>query len=311
MRQVYTFGLGFATDIGPQGRLGYTNRRLNARGYQFDSKLFISSVDSQLFGTFRWPRGNPEAEWVDVFGGFQRKRTDTSESDKVTLGLRVSRNRTPIWLETPYINFTGEDFRVGDQVAKSRLVTPGINWESTVGREISRIRSGRRIKFGIRGSLDGFVSDTSFLQLTGSTKWAIPVGKSSRLLGRVDLGFTLKEDFEELPASVRFFAGGDNSVRGYGFETLGPANDEGVITGGSYLATFSLEFDRLIAEKWSVAAFVDSGNAFDDFDVDFKTGVGLGLRWYSPLGPIRVDFAHPLDDASRSFRLHITLGPDI
>jgi translocation and assembly module TamA len=56
---------------------------------------------------------------------------------------------------------------------------------------------------------------------------------------------------------------------------------------------------------------VDSGNAFDDFDVDFKTGVGLGLRWYSPLGPIRVDFAHPLDDASRSFRLHITLGPDI
>lgn len=311
MRQIYTFGFGFTTDIGPQGRLGYTNRRLNDKGFQFDSKLFISSVDSQLSGILRWPRGNPEAEWVDVFGGYQQKRTDTSESDKVTLGLRVSRNRTPNWLETPYIYYTGEDFQVGEQLDQSRLVTPGITWESTVGREISRIRSGRRISFDIRGSLDSFVSDTSFLQLTGSTKWAIPIGASSRLLARADLGFTLKEDFEELPASVRFFAGGDSSVRGYGFETLGPANDEGIIIGGSYLATFSLELDRLIAEKWSVAVFMDTGNAFDDFDVDFKTGVGLGLRWYSPLGPIRVDFAHPLDDETRSFRLHITLGPDI
>jgi translocation and assembly module TamA len=311
LRQVYTVGLGFATDIGVQGRLGYTNRRLNDRGHQFDSRLFLSSVDSQLSGNYRWPRGNPEDEWVDVFGGYQQLRTDTSESDKLTLGLRVSRNRSQDWLETPYINFTGEDFTVADQVDKSRLVILGINWESTIGREISRVRSGRRISLDLRGSLDSIGSDTTFMQLTGSTKWAVPLGDSTRLLTRADLGFTLKEDFEALPASVRYFAGGDHSVRGYGFQALGPTNEEGAIVGGSYLATFSLEIDRLVGEKWSIAAFVDTGNAFDDFDVDFKTGVGLGLRWYSPLGPIRVDVAHPLDDPTRDYRLHITLGPDL
>lgn len=311
LRQVYSVGAGFATDTGVQGRLGYANRRLNDKGHQFDSRLFVSSVDSQISGTYRWPRGNPEDEWVNLFGGYQHKTTDTSRSDKVTLGIRVSRNRTPLWLETPYLNFTGEDFRVGEQVDKSRLIIPGINWESTVGREISRIRSGRRMSLDVRGSLDDIGSDTTFLQLTGSTKWAIPLGESTRVLARADLGFTAKKDFDELPASVRFFAGGDNSVRGYGFETLGPTDDEGNVIGGSYLATFSFEIDRLIARKWSIAAFVDTGNAFDDFDVDFKTGVGLGLRWYSPLGPIRVDVAHPLDDESRDYRLHITLGPDL
>ncbi|MCI0517995.1 MAG: autotransporter assembly complex protein TamA [Woeseiaceae bacterium] len=311
LRQVYTIGAGFATDTGVQGRLGYTNRRLNDKGHQFDSRLFVSSVDSQISGTYRWPRGNPEDEWVDLFGGYQHKRTDTSRSDKVTLGIRVSHNRTPEWLETPYLNFTGEDYRVGDQLDKSRLIIPGINWESTIGREISRIRSGRRMSLDIRGSLDDIGSDTTFLQVTGSTKWAIPLGETTRVLARADLGITAKKDFDELPASVRYFAGGDNSVRGYGFETLGPTDEEGNVIGGSYLATFSIEIDRLISKKWSIAAFVDTGNAFDEFDVDFKTGVGLGLRWYSPLGPIRVDVAHPLDDPDRDYRLHITLGPDL
>lgn len=311
LRQVYTVGAGFATDIGVQGRLGYTNRRLNDKGHQFDSRLFLSSVDSQISGTYRWPRGNPEDEWVDLFSGYQHKRTDTSGSDKVTLGIRVSRNRTPMWLETPYLTFTGEDYRVGDQLDKSRLVIPGISWESTIGREIIRIRSGRRLSLDIRGSLDKIGSDTTFLQLRGSTKWAIPFGESARLLARADLGFTAKTDFDELPASVRYFAGGDNSVRGYGFETLGPTNEDGDVIGGSYLATFSVEVDRLLSKKWSVAAFVDTGNAFDDFDVDFKTGIGLGLRWYSPLGPIRFDVAHPMDDPTRDYRVHITLGPDL
>jgi translocation and assembly module TamA len=311
LRQVYTVGAGFATDTGVQGRLGYTNRRLNDKGHQFDSRLFVSSVDSQISGTYRWPRDNPEDEWVDLFGGYQHKRTDTSRSDKVTFGVRVSRNRTPTWLETPYLNFTGEDYRVGEQLDKSRLVIAGINWESTIGREISRIRSGRRMSLDIRGSLDSIGSDTTFLQLTGSTKWAIPLGESTRVLARADLGFTAKQDFEELPASVRYFAGGDNSVRGYGFETLGPTNEDGDVIGGSYLATFSIELDRLVSKKWSVAAFIDTGNAFDNFDVDFKTGIGLGLRWYSPLGPIRLDVAHPLDDPTRDYRVHITLGPDL
>lgn len=310
-RKVYSAGVGYATDFGVQGRLGYTNRRRNARGHQFDARLFLSDVDSELTGTYRWPRGDPTKEWVDVFGGFQQRRTDTSRSDKTTLGIRVARNRGANWLEAPYVNFSGEDFTVGEQVDSTRLITPGIKWESTIGREITRMLSGRRLSLDIRGAHENLGSDTSFLQATASAKWIFSRQPANRLLVRSDLGYTSSDTVEQLPATVRYFAGGDNSVRGYGFETIGPVDDLGNVIGGSSLAVFSVEYDRLIAGNWSIAAFVDTGTAFVHTDVDFKTGVGLGLRWYSPFGAIRIDVAHPLDDPTRSVRLHFTLGPDL
>ena len=108
-------------------------------------------------------------------------------------------------------------------------------------------------------------------------------------------------------------AGGDFSVRGYDYQSLGPKDNDGLVIGGENLLTGSLELDQSVAEKWSVALFADAGNAFDDFDdINLKFGVGAGLRWYSPLGPIRLDLAIPLaDDAPDSFRIHITLGPDL
>ena len=116
-----------------------------------------------------------------------------------------------------------------------------------------------------------------------------------------------------LPASVRFFAGGDVSVRGYEYKSLGPTDELGLVVGGTHLAVFSYEIDQLVRENWSVAAFVDAGNAFNDFDdVNFEVGVGVGVRWFSVVGPIRVDFAVPLaDDAPDDWRIHITLGPDL
>jgi translocation and assembly module TamA len=311
MRRVYAAGLGFATDFGLQGRLGYTNRRRNDKGHQFESRLFGSAVNSELTASYRWPRRNPRSDWFSVFGGFQHTDTDTSVSDKATLGVRWSKNISRFWLETRYLNITNEDFRVADQKDTSRLIIPGINWESTRGSEISRIRRGHRMSLDIRGSSDSLGSDTSFLQLKASTKWIIPIGESTRLLTRVDLGATAQDEITELPASVRFFAGGDNSVRGYGYETLGPVDIDGNVIGGSHLATASIELDRLVKEKWSVALFADSGSAFDDLKPKFSTGVGLGLRWYSPVGPIRLDVAHPLNDPDRSVRIHITLGPDL
>ena len=110
---------------------------------------------------------------------------------------------------------------------------------------------------------------------------------------------------------MRFFAGGDNSVRGYGFEDIGPLNDDGDVIGGSYRIDGSIEIDWLFREQWALALFVDSGDAFNNTELDLKTGAGFGLRWYSPVGPIRLDFAHPFDDPDKDFRIHISLGPDL
>jgi translocation and assembly module TamA len=128
---------------------------------------------------------------------------------------------------------------------------------------------------------------------------------------RGHVGTTAKSDFDELPASVRFFAGGDSSVRGYDFDALGPVDASGLVIGGSSLATGSFEFEQPLRDRWSLAFFVDSGNAFESSRLNAKTGAGLGGRWQSPLGPIRVDLAHPFDDDTDNWRLHISLGPDL
>ncbi len=73
----------------------------------------------------------------------------------------------------------------------------------------------------------------------------------------------------------------------------------------------SLELDHRITEKWGLAAFVDTGNAFNDLPVDLKTGVGLGIRWSSPVGPVRLDFARPLDRKSDQLWVHFVMGPDL
>ncbi|NCF51360.1 BamA/TamA family outer membrane protein [Gammaproteobacteria bacterium] len=310
-RRVYTIGAGVATDTGPQGRLGYSDRRLNEKGHQLETKLFASSVRSELTGSYRWPKKDPRREWMSVFAGVQHENTDTSRSDTFTVGILRARNLGKRWLDTRYLDYSYEDYTVGEQATTSQLIILGNTWESAEGRELGRVSNGRRLSFDVRGASDSLGSDTSFLQFRAKTKWIHSLGGHYRAIARANLGLTIKDDFSELPASVRFFAGGDRSVRGYDYESLGPVDENGDVIGGSYLLDGSVEIDRLLGEKWTIAAFVDSGSAFNDSEIEFSTGAGIGIRWYSPLGPLRLDVAHPFDDPDNDYRIHISLGPDL
>lgn len=137
------------------------------------------------------------------------------------------------------------------------------------------------------------------------------IARDHRLLGRVQVGGNWTNGYASIPPSLRFFAGGDQSVRGYDYQTLSPTNSDGDRIGGRYMVAASAECQYSIAEKWRLAAFVDQGNAFNTLDMpSLKTGVGFGVRWVSPVGPIRVDLAHPLD-GDGGVRLHFSMGPEL
>jgi translocation and assembly module TamA len=310
-RRNYSIGAGFSTDTGPQGRAGYINRRRNQLGHQFEARLFGSEVKSEATATYRWPRSDPRTEWYSVGAGYQHENTETSKNDTYKLGVLRTRSLSSSWLESRYLDFAYEQFLIGDQDTFSRLVIFGISRESVKGREISRSLKGRRINLDLRGASDSLGSDTSFMQLRINAKWLWSLNDSTRVMLRGRAGTTWKDALADLPPSVRFFSGGDRSVRGYAFESLGPVDANGDVIGGSNVVEGSFEIDRLVRRNWAIAAFVDTGSAFGALNADFSTGVGVGFRWYSPVGPIRVDFAHPLDDPSRNFRLHISLGPDL
>jgi translocation and assembly module TamA len=310
-RRIYSAGGGYTTDTGPHAKLGFINQRINQRGHQLEAKLFASAVRSELNVAYRWPRKDPRNEWFNIATGVQSEDTDTSNHDTYKLGVMRSRKSGERWLETRYADFAYENFEVADQKSSSRLLILGTSYETAKSEILSRVQSGHRLSVDLRGASDSLGSDTTFLQLRAGGKWIHSFNDRTRVLARANLGATAKRDLEELPASVRFFAGGDRSVRGYDFKTLGPVNEDGEVIGGSHLVTASLEFDRAFGNKWAVAVFADTGSAFNGSAIDFSTGVGMGLRWYSPVGPIRVDVAHPLDNPDDSVRLHISLGPDL
>jgi translocation and assembly module TamA len=310
-RRLITYGVGFSTDTGPRVRFGRNNRRWNERGHQFGVNAQLSTVISEVTGNYRFPFGDPRKEWINFDVGAKREDTETAESDSLQLGARRVVDIGNDWTRTQMLSLLVEDFEVADQESRARLLMPGIDWTRIRADNTIRPRQGSRLNLEVRGGSDALGSDTSFAQVIADAKWIWPLANDGRVLVRSRIGTTLIDELTDLPASVRFFAGGDDSVRGYKFEELGPVNADGEVIGGSSLITASFEYEHPIRARWSLAFFVDSGNAFEDSDLNAKTGAGIGGRWQSPLGPIRVDLARALDHPTDRWRLHISLGPDL
>lgn len=314
-RQVYTAGGGYSTDKGVKVRGGYTNRRLNDQGHQFDANFSLSQVLSEVGVGYRLPRKDPRVEWLGLDAGYQYEDTTTSKSEIYKIGVKEFRRRQHDWIETRFLDASTERFEIAGDRQREFLLVPGLSWSHTVpdNSTVTRPEAGHRLTFKVSGTTELIGSDSEFLQADVYSKLIVPVWKDGRLLLRAEAGATIKDEFRTLPASVRYFAGGDYSVRGYDYESLGPTDDAGNVVGGSHKLIGSVELDQRVWRNWSVAGFVDTGNAFDSFgNLRTKTGVGAGLRWYSPLGPVRVDIAFPLDkDAPDDWRFHVTLGPDL
>jgi translocation and assembly module TamA len=306
-----SYGIGYSTDTRLRLRFGRNNRRFNDRGHQFGINVQLSPVISEVRANYRLPLSNSRSEWLSFDAGVEVEDTESAESDIFEIGARRVRERTSEWTRTHMLALRIEDFEVADQESRARLLMPGIGW--TRIRADNEIRPGRgsKLSFEVRGALDAIGSDTTFAQTIALGKWIWSTPRGQRFIVRGQAGATAEREFEELPASVRFFAGGDNSVRGYAFEELGPVDAEGKVIGGSSLATGSFEFEQPLRARWSMAFFVDSGNAYERSEMDAKTSVGLGGRWQSPLGPSRIDLALPLEDDHDKWRVHITLGPDL
>lgn len=311
--RTWTAGVGFATDTGLKARMGYLHQRLNERGHQFEASIDWSQVIGGVSASYRVPAGNPREEWLSFDVGYQYEDAADNTSDQFRIGARRVRRVWQDWLETVFVNYRREEFTAGSDAGTSNLVLPGVSLTTQPRVVPSRPRSGQRLFVQLSGTDELLGSDTAFLQLESRGKLILPLWSTARILARAEAGWTLREDFANLPFSVRYFAGGDDSVRGYDYKTLGPTDDTGQVVGGAGKLVGSVEIDQRVLPDWSVAAFIDTGNAFDDWNsLRLKTGIGGGIRWYSPLGPIRLDVAVPLaSDAPDSFRIHITLGPDL
>jgi translocation and assembly module TamA len=195
----------------------------------------------------------------------------------------------------------------------------GVSWDWPAVRGSHFATEGHRERLWLFTANEAWGSDLDFSQAYFSSTWHHLLGKRFKLLLRGEAGYSDAEvqdvdllvegqpaqlSVTRLPDYYRFKAGGSRSVRGYSFESL---SDNGI--GSNNIVTASAELEYEFRKDWAAAAFVDSGNAFNDWDdMDLKTGVGVGVRWYSIIGAIQLDVAHPLDLDGDPWRLHFTIG---
>lgn len=306
----FTMGAGVATDTGPRLSFDYANRYVNPAGHRFNTGLSLSSVRSEILAGYTIPLAEPRHESLRFFTGHQEEETDPTTSAITSLGAHYSLLNDWEWLQTWSLNFQRERFTVSDTRDRTRLLIPGLSFARVRSTESVYPLHGWRINASVQGASARILSDISFTQFQGEAKYIHTLG-DGRLLWRFQGGATDVSDFNAFPASLRFFAGGDTSVRGYEYRSLGPVDADGDVIGGRRLLVAGLEYDRRILRQWTVALFYDAGNAFNDRDnYTLKRGAGLGLRWLSPIGPLRLDVAKALDDAEE-WRLHINMGPDL
>jgi translocation and assembly module TamA len=301
--QHYEFGVGYGTDTGARLSTAAEFRRLNEEGHKLLLDLKLSEVKNVFTSEYRIPAGTRPGETWSFQAGAGDEKLPDGYSSKYSLGTSLS--RVPgAWKRRYYLSYEHEDSRLGDTHQTTDLLIPGVALNRTELDDPVHARHGWYAYLDVHGASRFLIANTDFLQARTQLRAVVPLG-AVRLLGRFEYGASLVSRFSALPASQRFFAGGDESVRGYAYQSLGPRDALGNLVGGKYLTTFSLEGDYFPWEHWGGALFYDAGGADDDPWPRLFQGVGVGARYRAPVGFVQVDLAHPLDGDKSGVRLHL------
>lgn len=306
-------GLGFSTDVGPRGRANWTRHWANAQGHSYGFESEISAPRQNVGLWYDVPLDPPLTDKLRFAGGYQYEEiagTD-SLSKLLTVGPEWHSKLPSGWERVISLKWQREEYRLGDDSGLSTLLMPGISYSYLRSDDRIDPHKGYRLQVDAQVAKEGAGSDANLIRGNVLLKGLTTVAQNHRFLGRVQFGGNFTDGYTSIPPSLRFFAGGDQSVRGYDYQTLSPTNSDGDRIGGRYMVAGSVEYQYSIAEKWRLATFVDQGNSFNNLDLpSLKTGVGFGVRWVSPVGPLRLDLAHPLDDDG-GVRLHFSMGPEL
>lgn len=304
-------GLGYSTDTSVRGTLKWKKPWVSSRGHSFNTALSLSKPEQTITAGYKIPLDDVLREYYQLQFGL--KHLDNRDTESLESNLAVERHWLTDggWHKTIYVRHLYENFSQGLQDDGVQFVLPGATFSRT------RVRGGNMPMWGDKQSVTieygdpALLSETRVLRLLGRSSWIRGIGDNHRGLFRLEGGANITDEFEKLSPSLRFFAGGDNNIRGYGYESISPVDESGALTGGKYIVSSTLEYQYRVYGNWWAATFYDIGDAFNETP-EWKSGAGVGIRWASPVGPVSFDFAWGLDEKpEREFRIHFSLGPEL
>lgn len=309
-RSIYTYGVSLGTDSGAGVKGSLERRWVNGRGHKFRSGAEISQRLKTLVANYEVPIADKNRTTFDLNLSYLDQETTTSRSKLAKIGLARTRDWKG-WVQTYALQWLSGDFVIGGESGTSTLLYPEMILYKREADDLVYPREGYSATINARAGAEGLLSDTSFASASIDARYIHALSDNQRILTRGALGALYAKDFAAMPPELRFFAGGDRSIRGYNYQELGPLNTAGKVRGGKYLAVLSGEYEYAFNETWAVAGFADVGNAFDAGSSEVAKTLGTGIRWRSPVGIVRIDFAYALDDEKSPLKLHLVIGPDL
>lgn len=303
-------GIGYGTDTGPRFSVRYRDLNLFERGHDLDLSIYAAQRLQGFAGRYTVPSASDHRSFSSVQLNLQQEDVTTYSSKIAALELDRTFGLGRGEVGTVYLRLLQESFTVADVNSNSRLVLPGFRFTKDHFNDLVRPTRGFRYSLDVRGAHPLLGSDSGLAQFIGNVGVLVPLPWRLTLQGRGSGAYSLLEDpLGELPPSIRFFAGGDQSVRGYAFQGLGPRDANGRVVGGKHLLIGSLELQRALYQNWAVSVFHDMGNAFNDYaSMHLEQGVGVGVHYFTPVGGLNLYLAHPLAKDAKSYRIHFTVG---
>ncbi|MEI7254453.1 autotransporter assembly complex protein TamA [Dickeya dadantii] len=307
-------GVGYATDVGPRLKTTWKRPWVNAYGHSLESSLSLSAPEQQLDLSYKIPLlKSPLEQYYLVQGGFKREDLNDTQSDSTSLNLARYWELSSGWQRAVNLHWTLDHFTQANVTNTTMLIYPGLSFNRTRQRGGLMPDWGDTQRYSVDVSNTLWGSDIDFAVFQAQNVWIRSLAEKHRFVARANLGWIETGSFSRVPPSLRFFAGGDRSIRGYKYKSVSPRDSDGKLTGASKLATGSLEYQYNVTGKWWGAVFVDSGEAVNDLArTNLKTGAGIGIRWASPVGPIKLDIARPIGDNDKhGLQFYIGLGPEL
>jgi len=306
----YTLGGGYGTETGFQAEATLELRRLNMKGHRATVSVLAAERRSTVGAQYQVPRAFGRKQLLTYSVALEEEETEAQRSRGGSIGVGLARSRGG-WQESFGLFFQRQQFTVGADEGRPDLLFPELSWTRVRSDDRIRPREGYRLVFLLRAASDQVASDVTFGQLNVQSKWITTVGARGRVIVRAEAGTTRSDDFHMLPPNMRYFAGGAQSVRAYGYEELGPRDANGEPVGGSKLLFGSMDYEHRLFGGWGIAVFYDIGNALESFGDPLEDGAGAGVRWSSPVGMVRLDVAWPIHDPGHSGQLQFSIGPDL
>jgi translocation and assembly module TamA len=308
----YNFEVGVGTDTGIRGGVGYENRRLNSNGHTLSARLGGSEIKRSAIVNYRVPLPRKTEDSLNFFTSIEEELGDSRSFRSTKVGSELSIGWRKAILKYGLV-FNRERFvKFNEELIESETVTdllmPSVHWQRMESDDLYFPERGWSASAILRVADKNVLSDLSLAQAILEAKGLYPLGVG-RIRARIKVGASLIDEAIDLPASLGFLAGGDDSVRGYKFESIGVQNN-GITRVGKNLVVGSVEYQHPLRESFALATFVDIGDAFDS-GIDLKKGVGVGLRWRLPFGALRLDLASALDREGDPVRLHFSFGTDL